>query len=125
MNLNEIAGTYTAVVNENVLATIRVSTGFTVDPTYKTAPAYRDFPNVPIQVQALDGPELAQIASLNIQGVTRAAYFNGALEGLDRPAGRGGDLILFGGRTWLVTKVFESWDSPGWTKVAITLQNEP
>jgi len=37
-----------------------------------------------------------------------------------RPLAKGGDLLDFGGQTWLVTAVLETW--PDWCKVGVTLQ---
>jgi hypothetical protein len=77
---------------------------------------------VPAQIQALTFRDITQIESLNLQGTRRAIYFYGAVDGLVRPGGKGGDLATFpDGSVWLVAIVLESW--PDWCKVAATLQN--
>ena len=77
---------------------------------------------VPAQVQSLTFRDLQQIEGLNLQGTRRAIYFYGAIEGLVRPTGQGGDLVVLpDGQTWLVAIVLEHW--PDWCKVAATLQN--
>ena len=71
---------------------------------------------------ALSGDDLKQLDGMNIQGVLKAIYLRGALAGVVRPDGTGGDLVLRnnGAETWLVVKVLENW--PNWTKAAIVKQ---
>lgn len=123
MNLDAFVAPFTRVVNAPVTATIKVSTGSTTSANYVQVPTFASFPGVTVDVQALSGSDIKHLDAINIQGIMRAAYFNGILEGLDRPAGKGGDLIVFNGTTWLVTQVLEPWNENGWCKVAITLQN--
>lgn len=120
MNLHAICNGAIAAVNPNVTALVRYSNGYTIAPGGKQVPAYIDTPNQTIQVQALTGKEILQIQGLNIQGVVRAIYLYGDTQGAVRPLSKGGDLIVFGGQTWLVSTVLETWDS--WSKVAATLQ---
>ena len=67
-------------------------------------------------------PDWDRLYALDIQGVLRAAYIQGNVEGINRVRGKGGDLLTFNGETWLVVVVLETWDTPGWCKVAINLQ---
>lgn len=120
MNLHGIANGAISAVNPNVIATVRYSNGYTIAPGGKQVPAYIDTPNQTIQVQALTAQEIKQIASLNIQGVVRAIYLYGGTQGVVRLSGKGGDLIVFNGQTWLTATVLETW--PDWSKVAATLQ---
>lgn len=122
MNLHAIAGPIVAVVNPTVMGDLLVSMGSTTDDTGFRTPAYTTTSNVPMQVQALSGPELALTEGLNIQGVKRAVYLYGNVEGINRVDAKGGDLLKFGGKTWLVVAVLETWDGPGWCKVAVTEQ---
>jgi hypothetical protein len=99
--------------------TVQVSTGYTVNADFSQTPAYKTF-DLKGQKQALTSRELEHISGLNLQGILCAMYISGSLEGIDRPLGKGGDLVLEGGRTWKVVQVFETW--PDWCRVALCLQ---
>jgi len=122
MDLRGIANSISSVVNPNETVSVLRSTGFTVGAGGKQVPTYAAAVSGPAQVQALDGVELRQMDSLNIQGVLRAIYLRGALAGVVRPAGTGGDIVKrkAGTEVWLVVKVLETW--PDWTKAVICLQ---
>ena len=65
---------------------------------------------------------------MNIQGIRRAVYVNGAWNGVARSDQDGGDLLVFpehpGGpnKTWLVVLVAEQW--PDWCKLIVTQQTD-
>lgn len=122
MDLRGIANGVSSTVNQNELVSVSRSTGFTVGAGGRQVPTYAAPVNGFAQVQALDGDELKQLDSLNIQGVVRAIYLRGALAGVIRPNQTGGDLVKRknGAETWLVVKVLEQW--PDWVKAAIQLQ---
>lgn len=120
MNLHAIAGPIVAAVNPTVFGRLWTSDGYITSPSGKRSPTYSLTPNVALQVQALSAPELAQTESLNIEGVKRAVYVNGDVQGVDRVDGKGGDLLDFNAKRWLVVTVLETW--PGWCKVAVALQ---
>lgn len=120
MNLHGIVSPAVSAINPPITATLRMSAGYTTAGDGTRTPAYAPDQTAQVQVQALGNAELRQLDSLNIQGVMRAVYLNGNWQGVDRPDGKGGDLILFGGQTWLVMQVMETW--PDWCKVAVCLQ---
>lgn len=120
MNLHSIAGPIVAAVNPMTLATIKYSDGYEIGPGRKQVPKYRVVPDVQAQVQPLSAGDLKHLEAQNIQGVQRSVYLYGDIQGVVRPADKGGDLLIFGGRVWLVTVVFETW--PDWCKVGVTLQ---
>ena len=121
MNLHGIVSGAIGSINPPVLATFKSSTGtYTTGPDGSRVPAYNIIDNVPIQVQALTAAEIRHTDNLNMQGVLRAVYLNGAANGIVLKYGEGGDLLIFGGNTWLATTVLEQWDS--WVKIAVTLQ---
>ena len=122
MNLHGIVAPAIGAVNPFIVGTVKVSTGSVIGADYTNTPTYQSFPGQQFQVQAATGPALRQIDGLNLQGIVRVVYLNGNIEGLDRPAGKGGDLLVFNGQTWLVEAVLEPWDNVGWTKVAVVLQ---
>lgn len=122
MNLHGIASGAIGAINPPVLATIKSSNGYTTNPDFSRAPAYTVTQDVPIQVQALTAAEIRHTDNLGLQGVMRGVYLNGAANGMVRKYGEGGDLLIFGGNTWLATTVLETW--PDWTKIAVTLQTD-
>ena len=120
MDLRGLANGVSSTVNPNKTVTVRRSTGYTIGAGRKQVPSYATPVEGPGQVQALDGKDLQQLDGLNVQGTIRAIYLRGALAGVIRPDGTGGDLVEIGAETWLVVKVLEGW--PTWTKAAIVLQ---
>jgi hypothetical protein len=129
MNLHGIVRGAITVVNQDVLATLRRSTGYTISPDGTQIPAYADTPDIAVQVQAASSDDIRQLDGLNIQGIRRVAYLNGSAMGVVRNLQVGGDLFIFPagvlpeGDTWLVAHVMEQW-GPGseWCKVALVLQ---
>lgn len=120
MDLRTLSNSVSSQVNANTLVTVLRSTGFTVGAGRKQIPTYAAPVTGPAQIQALDANDLKQLDGLNIQGTIKAIYLRGILAGVIRPDGVGGDLIQFGGKTWLVVKVLEGWSQ--WTKVAAVEQ---
>ncbi|HQT79436.1 MAG TPA: hypothetical protein PLD10_20525 [Rhodopila sp.] len=123
MNVQSIASGVIAAVNPMTVGSLQVSSGYTIGADGTQAPAYQDAVLLYIQVQPLSTRDIAHMDSLNVQGVLRSVYIGGTVEGVDRPAAKGGDLLTFNGQTWLVCQVFEAW--PDWTRVAACLQLSP
>lgn len=130
MDLRSIANSLSNTVNPNMTVSVAASTGFTVGAGLKQVPTYAASVSGPAQLQALDGADLKQLDGLNLQGELRAIYLKGALAGVIRPDGKGGDIVTIAAPapaqyigTWLVVKVFEAW--PLWTKAAICRQVNP
>lgn len=128
MNLSAMANAAIQGVSPNIPMTVRMPSGYTVDPaTLRQVPAFTDIP-VAGQVQALDGDDLRQINGMNIQGAIRAVYLFAGVAGVIRPDGLPSAVLRFssneGGvvqdRDWGVFKVLESW--PTWCKVAVVYQ---
>ena len=124
MNLHAIAAPFAAIVNPPVSGVWRRNTGYTTLPSGTRVPRYDDAPDQSFQVQALSGPDLGLVEGLNIQGVERAVFMNGLPNAVDRKTGAGGDLLVFGGDTWLVAAVLESWGvgDEAWSRVAVVKQ---
>lgn len=127
MNLHAIAAPAIGVVNPPVFCALMISAGYSVQPDGTQVPAYARFNNIPVQVQALSYTDLMKLDALNIQGTRRKGYFYGNIEGVNREAIKGGDLVQMpslptfpGPTTWLVAQVLEHFE--GWTSVALTLQ---
>lgn len=123
MNLHGVVGPLVAAINPWTIAQWSVSTGYMTGADGARTPTYAAPVTVQAQVQSLTPRDLKQLDSLNIQGVTRAAYVTGDFEGVDRARNKGGDLLTFGGETWLVAAVIEAWTpSAGWSKVGLMKQ---
>jgi hypothetical protein len=127
MNLHAMTRQAIRTVNPDIVATLRVSTGYTQDASYKSIPTYNDSRAL-IQVQGLTEGDLKVVNGLNLEGVMRSVYMNGNWQGIVRVTQKGGDLIKFplsGStivRTWKIVQVMESW--PDWTRVIVMLQDD-
>ncbi len=107
-------------INPHIPATLLQSTGYTTEADGSRTPTFATR-KVVIQVQALSTDDLKQIEGLNLQGSKNAVYLNGQYNGIVRVGRQGGDLLKFGGQTWLAVTVLENW--PDWTKLAVVLQD--
>ena len=121
MNLHALASAAIGAVNPFLPVTIQQSTGYTTNADGTQVPGYTML-QASAQVQALTGSDVRELEGLNIQGVTQKAYLSGNYEGLFRVLGKGGDLIVINGLTYLVTAVLERW--PDWCCVGLTLQTD-
>src|SRR5512139_450392 len=102
MDLFAITAGAVSAVNPMLGVTIKLSSGYTQDATYKRTPAYTSVPAM-AQVQALSFRDIQQIEGLNLNGSRKAIYVEGDVDGLVRPNNHGGDLIVFpDGTIWLV-----------------------
>lgn len=120
MNLHEIVRGAIGAINPEISVRIRVSTGATEDASGRTVPGYAQSIDTVGQKQDLSGPDIYRLQAQNIQGVVCKMYLNGNYEGLFAVLGKGGDLLVFGGQTYLVAKVLERW--PDWCCLALTMQ---
>lgn len=128
MNLHAIAASCVGAVNPPVACVVKVSTGYTIGPDGTQNPVYEVYTGVFAQVQPLTSGDLRHLDALNITGIARKFYLTGNVEGIDRQAKKGGDLIQMpslpnfpGPTTWLIVQVMEWWQE--WCCVAGTLQN--
>lgn len=121
MNLHGIVSAAIGTVNPHIDITIRRSLGATENESGRSAPAYSEPIPAKGQKQPVSGKDIERFNQQNIQGITCKMYLNGNYEGMFRVLGQGGDLIDFGGQTYLVASVMERW--PDWCCVALTMQN--
>lgn len=121
MNLHGIVSNAIGMVNPFIRADLLRSTGYITQPDGSRTPTYTALRNIRIQVQGLTNDELKQIEGLNIQASKNAVYLSGDCDVVVRPERIGGDMLKFGGQTWLVITVLEEW--PDWSKVLVVLQN--
>lgn len=119
MNLHNIVSGAIGAINPFVPVSIQQSTGYTTGSDGSQIPSYSTVTTTG-QEQALTGGDILRLNNLNVQGVVCKMYLNGNIEGLVRATGKGGDLLTFGGRTYLVSAVLERWAD--WCCVALTMQ---
>lgn len=120
MNLHQMVSGAIGSINPFIPAIMLQSTGYTTAADGSRTPTFDEIP-VSIQVQALSTDDLRQLDGLNIQGQKNGVYLSGNWNGVVRVGKQGGDLIQFGGQTWLAVTVLENW--PDWTKLAVVLQD--
>lgn len=120
MNLHNLVRGAIGSINPDIPVSVQRSLGYGIAPDGTQVPAY----DVPVslmgQVQELSAADLQKLDGLNIQGARRSVYLNGQWNGMLRSDGKGGDLLTFQNRLWLVAAVLEQW--PDWTRVAVMMQ---
>ena len=121
MDLRSISNAVTDCVNQNISVTVKASTGYAIGSGLKQVPSYAAPVTGFAQVQALTAADLRHLDGLNIQGATKSIILRGPLDAIVRVNSQGGDLVTFGGQTWLTVAVLEQW--PLWTRAAIQLQD--
>lgn len=126
INVRAAANAAIQPINPNIVGAFYASTGFTVNAAKKQVPSFAAGVNVPMQVQAVDGPNLRHLDDLNIEGVVRSVHMWGNTQGVVRVSQQGGDLLYFRDvptgtlRVWKVVKVVETW--PDWSHVIVNMQ---
>lgn len=126
MNLNSIANGLVRAVSPNILLSIQVSTGNTIQPDGTRVPSYAPAQPAYGQVQPLSYGEIHQADALNLGGNRKTIYINSFVDGLIRPENKGGDLITVtagpDAGLYLVANIDEAWIN-GWCKAICTVQN--
>lgn len=119
MNLHEeISGAIDAI-NPRISITYKRSSGYSISADGTQIPSYVTT-TILAQIQALHAQELKHLSDLNIAGVLRKLYITGDASSVVRKDSKGGDLVQFGGKTWKVVHVFETWSD--WSSAALQLQ---
>jgi len=122
MNLHGMVANQVSAVNPLIQLSIRTSAGYSQLSNGQQVPLYNSPVVVLGQVQSLSAGEIQHMDAMNIQGIRRAIYISGNIDGLVRPNKQGGDLIMTpNGQIWLVHVIDEYWED--WCKALVTLQN--
>lgn len=123
MNLMGIVQPAIAVVNAYVGATMKVSTGYTINADFTRTPTYSTITGQ-VQCQPLTYKDLLQLDGINLGGEARRIYFYGDMLGIVGAKQKGGDIVtLTDGPNvgnWLIVHVLETW--PDWSACACVLQ---
>lgn len=132
MNLHAIVTPAISAINPPMLGSVSISTGFTQNADFSRTPTYSTATGVSMQVQPLTSKQIEHVDALNLQGIFKSVYLNGRIDGLVRVAGKGGDLLFlptgYSGQAldvWLVVEQAEAWDTDGWCRAIVQLQNNP
>jgi hypothetical protein len=104
------------VVTPDILATLRQSSGYTTDAAGKQHPTSTTATGM-IQVQGITAKETAQVPAKNQNDVLRKVYLEGDWSAVARASMKGGDIFEFGGFSWLVVQITETW--PDWCSVIV------
>lgn len=127
LNLHDMVRSAIGVVNSDIAATLRRSTGYTTAAGGVRTPTYADTTGR-IQPQPLSASQLKHMNDLNIQGVLRKVYMYGDWGGPIRADKTGGDLLVFPRTkngpavTWKIAVEIEAWNDSGWCCVGVVLQ---
>jgi hypothetical protein len=127
IDVRTLANRTIQVVNDNITLTWDRSTGYNTAASGQRTETFAS-QDIQAQVQGLSAAELQHIDGLNVQGVMRAVYMYGNIQGVVKADQKGGDILHFaeiqGGtiRRWRVIQVLETWQT--WCKVAVILQSD-
>lgn len=122
LRVRRIANSMTVAVNENVDATLKVSTGYTISPDGKQVPSFVEQQRT-LQTQSMDVEDLAHLGFANQQGRFMVAYADGMIPAIRRGMQLGTTMIIlkpYGeeiATAWMVKKIIESYND--WVKVLI------
>ena len=122
MNLHNLASSAISAVNPMTAIRVYPNIGYDVAADFTQDPRYGMPYDLFAQVQEFTSTDLRKLDGLNIQGARFAVFISGEWNGVVRTAGKGGDILQFRGQTWLVVAVLTQY--PGWSKLAVVLQNE-
>ena len=122
LRVRKLANRMTSAVNENVTATVKISTGYTVSPSGKQEQSYVSV-NRSLQLQSMESDELEHFGFSSQQGVFKSVYMDGMIDIIDRMDQKGTSLVetqRYGDSrisTWQVMKIAESYND--WVRFII------
>lgn len=120
INVRALANMATQNVNPNMMVTLEVNTGFTVDDYGQQIPSFES-QSIEIQAQSLTSTEKYNLDLSNRQGEFISIYAFGAIDGIRRWLQKGSSKFIFPAygeespAIWMVDKVGESFAT--WTRV--------
>lgn len=117
-NMHNVVRGAIQVVNKDVPGTVYISTGRSnirgiLTPTYASVDAL-------LQVQAQEHSPLNQQRGLEYSNAFLTVYAYGNFSDVERPSGKGGDVVSMKGGWYYISQVFEWW--PDWSSFEVTRQ---
>lgn len=120
INVRGLANMATQNVNPNVVVTLEVNTGYTVNEYGEQVPSF-DSEEIEVQTQSLSSTEKFNLDLVNRQGEFISIYAFGAIDGIRRWLDKGSSRFIFPAygeedpAVWNVEQVLESFAT--WTRV--------
>ena len=124
MNLALIVNGITSIVHGSVLATVKRSTGYTVNADKSVTPTFETVEDVRVNRQPMTSGDLRMVEGLNLTGQKSSFYVWGDYGPGQSQDGTGGDLFtLPDGTRWLAVYELENWFAEdGWKRLAMVRQ---
>lgn len=120
INVRALANMATQNVNPNMVVTLEVNTGFTVDDYGRQIPSFES-QQITVQTQSLSSREKYNLDLVNRQGEFISIYAYGSIDGIRRWLQKGSSKFIFPAygeadpAVWMVDQVAESFAT--WTRV--------
>ena len=123
MNLHDIASSVIHTVNPFQTITIVPREDYTVNDYGEATPLEKESYEIQAQVQPIDSDDIKFINNYNQSSEYKAFWVSAEVFGLNRPMVKGGDKVIWQGRTYFVTDVPEEWfETSGWVHFIGSLQ---
>ena len=123
MNLHEIVSGAINSINPFQTITITPRSSYTVDEYGDATPNEGASYQIQAQIQPLTSEDIKFINSYNESTIYKAFWVSANTFGLNRPMAKGGDKVVWNGKTFYVTSMPEDWyETVGWSHFIGALQ---
>ena len=123
MNLHEIVSGAINSINPFQTITITPRSSYTVDEYGEATPNEGSSYQIQAQIQPLTSEDIKFINSYNESTIYKAFWVSANTFGLNRPMAKGGDKVVWNGKTFYVTSMPEDWyENCGWSHFIGALQ---
>ena len=123
MNLHEIVSGVINSINPFQTITITPRSSYTVDEYGEATPNEGSSYQIQAQIQPLTSEDIKFINSYNESTIYKAFWVSANTFGLNRPMAKGGDKVVWNGKTFYVTSMPEDWyETCGWSHFIGALQ---
>lgn len=126
MNLHEIVKGAINSINPFQTITITPRSGYTVNDYGEAVATEGTSYTIQAQIQPLTSEDIKFINSYNESTIYKAFWVSANTFGLNRPMAKGGDKVVWNGKTFYVTSMPEDWyETSGWSHFIGALQLTP
>lgn len=123
MNLHEIVSSAISSINPFQTITIIPRSGYTVNEYGERTATEGSLITVKADVQPLNSSDIKFINNYQESTEYMAFWVSADVNGLTRPLAKGGDKIVWKGKTYYVVNMPESWyETCGWSHIVGALQ---